>query len=120
MYAGLLSYPETCAKLPNPSNAHLKGENQPLRRVGDPSHRYGSYAYRLPDEAGNYGYWIGYEDPEFAQHKADYAVRKGLGGVAIHDLTYDDVRFIIVHHYSLIPVIDSFYLFAGAGRLYWR
>lgn len=89
---GLLSYPEVCSKLPNPSNAHLKDENQPLRRVGDPTHRQGSYAYRLPDANGNYGFWVGYEDPETAQAKASYVVNKNLGGVAIHDLTHDDFR----------------------------
>lgn len=87
-----MSYPEVCSKLPNPSNAHLKDEHQPLRRVGDPTHRYGSYAYRLPDNNGNYGFWVGYEDPETAQSKASYVVNKNLGGVAIHDLTHDDFR----------------------------
>lgn len=111
-----MSYPEVCSKLPNPSNTHLKGEHQPLRRsgkfsvqrisnkketqnivgnssfIGDPTHRYGSYAYRIPDENGNYGLWVGYEDPESAQSKASYVVNKNLGGVAIHDLTNDDFR----------------------------
>jgi len=76
---GFLSYPEVCSKLPNPSNTHLKGEHQPLRRSGDPTHRYGSYAYRIPDENGNYGLWVGYEDPESAQSKASYVVNKNFG-----------------------------------------
>lgn len=89
---GFLSYPEVCGFLPNPSNGHLKGEHQPLRIQRDPTNRYGTYAYRLPDESGNYGLWVGYEDPETAQSKATYVVRKNLAGVAIHDLGNDDFR----------------------------
>lgn len=36
---GLLSYPEVCAKLSNPNN--LKGADAALRKVTDPSKRYG-------------------------------------------------------------------------------
>lgn len=87
-----MSYPEICTLLPNPSNAHLRGEHQPLRIQRDPAHRYGTYAYRLPDDNGNFGFWIGYEDPETAQNKANYVALKGLAGVAIHDLSNDDFR----------------------------
>jgi len=90
--AGLLSWPEICAKLPNPSNSLLKGDLAPLRKIGDPTKRYGSYAYRLPDGDGYYGLWVGYEDPESAGNKADYVVNKNLGGVCIHDVSYDDFR----------------------------
>jgi len=89
---GFFSYPEVCGLLPNPSNNHLKGEHQPLRIQRDPTHRYGTYAYRLPDESGNYGLWVSYEDPETAQSKASYVVNKNLAGVAIHDLGNDDFR----------------------------
>lgn len=81
-----------CSLLPTPSNAHLKGEHQPLRLARDPTNRYGTYAYRLPDDSGNFGLWVGYEDPEYAQSKATYVVRKHLAGVAIHDLCNDDFR----------------------------
>lgn len=60
--------------------------------LGDPTHRYGSYAYRLADENGEHGLWVGYEDPEASQNKAGYVMTKNLGGVAIHDLTNDDFR----------------------------
>lgn len=90
--AGLLSYPEICAKLPNPSNNNLKGEDAPLRKVGDPTKRFGSYAYRLPDADGNFGVWVGYEDPDTAGNKAGYVRAKGLGGIAIYDLSFDDFR----------------------------
>lgn len=90
--AGLLSYPEICTKLPNPSNNNLKGEDAPLRKVNDPTKRFGTYAYRLPDSDGNFGLWVGYEDPDTAGNKAAYVRTKGLGGVAIVDLGYDDFR----------------------------
>lgn len=90
--AGLLSWPEVCSKLPNPSNQHLKGEQQPLRKVGDPTKRFGTYAYRLPDTDGNYGLWVTYEDPETAANKAEYVTKNGLGGIGIFDLSNDDFR----------------------------
>lgn len=89
---GLYSYPEICAKLTNDQNKNLKGENAPVRKVGDPSKRFGPYGYRLPDSSGNFGIWIGYEDPDSAGNKAAYARAKNLGGVAVMDLTMDDFR----------------------------
>ncbi|GJQ87058.1 hypothetical protein Trydic_g6817 [Trypoxylus dichotomus] len=98
---GLLSYPEVCAKIANPNN--LKGAGSHLRKVGDPTKRYdwkindadkrfGTYAFRLPDENDEGGIWVGYEDPDTAGNKAAYARAKGLGGVAIYDITLDDFR----------------------------
>ncbi|XP_013109445.1 chitinase-like protein Idgf4 [Stomoxys calcitrans] len=89
---GLYSWPEVCAKLPNNANAHLKGADQPLRKVGDPTKRFGNYAYRAADDKGENGIWVGYEDPDTAANKAGYAKAKGLGGVALVDLSYDDFR----------------------------
>lgn len=89
---GILSYPEICAKLPNPSNKDMKGENAPIRKVGDPTKRYGTYAYRIPDSDGKNGLWIGYEDPDTAGNKAAYVRAKNLGGVAIFDMSLDDFR----------------------------
>lgn len=89
---GLLSYSEICSILPNPSNNNLKGENAPLRKVNDPSKRFGAYAYRLPDTDGNFGIWVGYEDPDMAATKAGYVRDKGLGGISINDLSHDDFR----------------------------
>lgn len=42
--AGIYSYPEVCNKLMNPQNKDLKGDNAPLRKVGDPTKRFGSFA----------------------------------------------------------------------------
>ncbi|XP_061400487.1 chitinase-like protein Idgf2 [Musca vetustissima] len=89
---GLLSWPEICGKLPNPSNTFLKGADAPLTRVDDPTRRYGTYAFRLADDHGNHGIWVSYEDPETAANKAIYVHTKGLGGLSMFDLSYDDFR----------------------------
>ncbi|KAF5298457.1 hypothetical protein FQR65_LT01236 [Abscondita terminalis] len=97
---GLLSYEEVCVLLSNPQ--HLQNS---LRKVGDPTgkyanewirsdvtNRYGTYAFKLPDKSGHGGMWVAYEDPLTAENKASYARSKGLGGIAIVDLTLDDFR----------------------------
>jgi chitinase len=89
---GLLTYPEICAKLTNPQNKDLKGENGPIRKVGDPTKRFGTYGFRLPDKDGKHAVWVGYEDPDTAGNKAAYVRAKNLAGVAIFDLTMDDFR----------------------------
>lgn len=88
--AGLYSWPEVCSKLPNPTNQHLKGEQQPLHK--SINKRFGTYAYRLPDSDGKHGLWISYEDPESAANKAEYVTQNGLGGIGIFDLSNDDFR----------------------------
>lgn len=50
------------------------------------------YAFRLPDENGENGIWVGYEDADSVGNKAGYVRAKGLGGVAIVDITLDDFR----------------------------
>lgn len=87
---GLLSYPEVCAKLINPN--HQKGMRPHLRKVTDPSKRFGTYAFRLPDESGEAGLWVSYEDPDTAGQKATYVKSKNLGGVSMVDLSLDDFR----------------------------
>lgn len=89
---GLLSWPEVCAKLPNPANQHLKGADGPLRKVGDPTKRFGNYAYRSADDNNEHGLWVGYDDPDTASNKAMYVKTKGLGGIALVDMSYDDFR----------------------------
>ncbi|XP_063393154.1 chitinase-like protein EN03 isoform X2 [Cydia fagiglandana] len=101
---GILSYPEVCAKLINPN--HQKGMQPHLRKVTDPSkrfelglkkdadlsHVFGTYAFRLPDDNGEGGLWVSYEDPDTAGQKATYVKSKNLGGVSIVDLSMDDFR----------------------------
>ncbi|KAH8411425.1 hypothetical protein KR215_004338, partial [Drosophila sulfurigaster] len=89
---GFYSWPEVCAKLPNQANQHLKGADGPLRKVGDPTKRFGNYAYRSADDKGENGLWVGYEDPDTAALKANFVKTRGLGGVALVDLSYDDFR----------------------------
>lgn len=76
----------------NTQNKDLKGEHAPLRKISDPTKRYGSYAFRLPDENGNHGMWVGFEEPESAGNKASFVRGKGFGGIAIFDLSLDDFR----------------------------
>ncbi|XP_049885039.1 chitinase-like protein EN03 isoform X2 [Pectinophora gossypiella] len=101
---GVLSYPEVCAKLINPN--HQKGMRPHLRKVTDPSkrfekpltkdedlsHIFGTYAFRLPDDSGEPGLWVSYEDPDTAGQKAAYVKSKNLGGISIVDLSMDDFR----------------------------
>ena len=83
---GLLSYAEVCARLTETTVGKV-------HRVSDPSKKYGSYAYLAYNtDTGADGIWIGYEDPDTAGNKASYAKAKGLGGVAIFDLSTDDFR----------------------------
>uniref|UniRef100_A0A182QSI8 GH18 domain-containing protein n=1 Tax=Anopheles farauti TaxID=69004 RepID=A0A182QSI8_9DIPT len=89
---GFYSFSEVCAKLPNPGNANLKGAEYPLRKINDPTKRFGPYAFRIPDENDEHGIWISYEDPESAGNKAAYVKAKGLGGISINDLGTDDFR----------------------------
>ncbi|XP_058057279.1 chitinase-like protein Idgf4 [Anopheles bellator] len=89
---GYYSFGEVCALLPNPANANLKGAEYPLRKINDPTKRFGPYAFRIPDENEEHGIWLSYEDPESAGNKAAYVKAKGLGGISINDLAMDDFR----------------------------
>ncbi|XP_076288904.1 imaginal disc growth factor 4 isoform X2 [Lasioglossum baleicum] len=86
--AGVLSYAEVCTRLTESAVGRL-------RYVNDPSKKYGSYAFQAYDaDTGADGIWVGYENPDTAGNKAAYAKAKGLGGVAIYDLSLDDFRGI--------------------------
>ncbi|XP_049308514.1 chitinase-like protein Idgf5 isoform X3 [Bactrocera dorsalis] len=87
---GLMSWPEICEKLQ--ADKELTGESAPLRKVGDTRQRYGSYAYRSADYYDQNGLWVSYEEPSTAAVKASYVSAKGLGGVALFDLSLDDFR----------------------------
>lgn len=51
----------------------------------------GTYAFKLP-KGDAAGVWVSFEDADTAGTKASYAKAKGLGGVAIMDITLDDFR----------------------------
>ncbi|KAH8282574.1 hypothetical protein KR054_008458 [Drosophila jambulina] len=89
---GLLSYAEICGKLSNPQNQYLKGNDSPLRRITDPTRKFGTIAYRPVDGPITEGIWVSYDDPDTASNKAAYARSINLGGVALFDLSYDDFR----------------------------
>lgn len=86
---GLLSYPEICAKILNPSNRNLLGRDSPLLKASDGN---GSYAFRLPNVDGQHGFWAGFEDVDSIGHKVDFVKEKHLAGVAVADLDLDDFR----------------------------
>ncbi|KAF5298477.1 hypothetical protein FQR65_LT01256 [Abscondita terminalis] len=83
---GLLSFEEVCILLKD------QVLSSSFRKIEDSSGKYGTYAFKPPDKSGNGGMWISYEDPLSAESKVSYARSKGLGGVAIVDLTLDDFR----------------------------
>ncbi|XP_075152628.1 chitinase-like protein Idgf3 [Haematobia irritans] len=89
---GLLTWSEVCLKLPNPSNVAKTGADAPLRRVNDPTKRYGVYAFRAADANGEHGIWVSYDDPDTASNKAAFVRSRGLGGAALFDLSMDDFR----------------------------
>nr|CAD7595854.1 unnamed protein product [Timema genevievae] len=97
---GLLSYPEICALIPNPNQ---RATGHLLRRVTDPSKKLGTYAFRLPDSEGEGGIWVAYEDPETAGDRATYVKNKGLGGVALYDISMDDFRGVC--HGDKYPIL---------------
>lgn len=83
---GVLAYPEVCSLLTERTLGRLV-------RISDPSKKYGVYAYRKYDKKTRTdGIWIGYDDPGTAELKAQYVKSRGLGGVAIYDLSLDDFR----------------------------
>ncbi|CAH1183292.1 unnamed protein product [Phaedon cochleariae] len=101
---GLLSYNEVCTKIATPTEVKagylgkLRKVNDPTKRFeeywntdSDVTKRFGTYAFRLP-KGDTPGLWVSFEDAETAGQKASYAMAKGLGGVAIVDVTLDDFR----------------------------
>ena len=83
---GLLSFGEVCSRF-SENFANLPK----VSRAVDVTKKYGNYGYLAynPETKAD-GIWIGHEDPESAATKALYVNTKGLGGIAIFDLSYDD------------------------------
>uniref|UniRef100_A0A1I8P709 GH18 domain-containing protein n=1 Tax=Stomoxys calcitrans TaxID=35570 RepID=A0A1I8P709_STOCA len=91
--AGLLSWPEICALVNKPATSGTyRGSTAPVIKVFDIDKKYGNYAFRPADQNNEHGIWMSFDDPEFASLKANYARQKGLGGIAVYDLSYDDFR----------------------------
>lgn len=86
---GFLSYPEICKRFPKP-NEKPSSSIISWTCVEDPTKKYGNYAYKSAENGP--GIWISYEDPTMAASKAEYAKEKNLGGVALFDITLDDLR----------------------------
>ena len=51
------------------------------------------------------GLWISFEEPETAAQKANYVKTKGLGGIAIVDMSLDDARGVCDG--SKFPILRS-------------
>ncbi|KAG7212242.1 hypothetical protein KM043_012573 [Ampulex compressa] len=84
---GLLSYAEVCSRLSESAVGRLT-------KVSDQA-KNGSYAFQpYNSDTGADGIWVGFEDPFTASNKVAYATDKGLGGVAVVDLTLDDFKGI--------------------------
>lgn len=82
---GLLSYAEICSRLTESAVGKLRHWHD------SSSKKLGSFAFQ-PYDRQTYaeGIWVGYEDPESARDKAFYVKSKGLGGVALYELSLDD------------------------------
>ncbi|XP_065204793.1 chitinase-like protein EN03 [Planococcus citri] len=84
---GKMAYYELCPILSTEQNP----PSTLLKKVSDNTYRTGSYAYRLAGKDNKpKGIWVSFEEPDVAAKKAYYAKLKGLGGVAIVDLSTDD------------------------------
>lgn len=101
---GLLAYYEICPNLVSVTVA--KSSTTALRKVTDPTFRQGTYAFRLPTD-NNKGLWTSYEDPEVAAKKAQYARLKGLGGVAVVDLSLDDFKGSCDLTHTKFPILKA-------------
>uniref|UniRef100_A0A6P4FDE9 LOW QUALITY PROTEIN: chitinase-like protein Idgf1 n=1 Tax=Drosophila rhopaloa TaxID=1041015 RepID=A0A6P4FDE9_DRORH len=108
---GLLSWPEICSQLSQNSSAQYRGEKAPLRKVTDITQKNGNYALRPADENGDYGIWVSFDDPDFAGVKAGYAKGKGLGGIAVFDLGYDDFQGLCTG--QKFPIVRSIKYYMG-------
>ncbi|XP_013099241.2 chitinase-like protein Idgf1 [Stomoxys calcitrans] len=83
---GSISWTNICFHLP-PQQRH----GVSLSQITD---EYGNYAFRPANKNGTRGYWISFDDPQFAARKAKYVNDKSLGGVAVFDINRDDFKSI--------------------------
>ncbi len=100
---GLLSYFEICPHLVSqPSAAE---SNTLLVRVPDAEQKRGTFAYRAAGSKS--GIWVSYEDPEVAVKKVQYVRNKGLGGVAVVDITLDDFKGTCDKTHTYYPILKA-------------
>lgn len=67
-----------------------------------------AYAYQpYNGQTSTDGIWIGFEDPETAGNKASYVKAKGLGGIAIFDLSTDDFRGTCSPSGDKFPIVKA-------------
>ncbi|KAK9878476.1 hypothetical protein WA026_022118 [Henosepilachna vigintioctopunctata] len=69
-------------------------------------HVLGPYAFQVPGSDFK-GTWISYDNPDYAEAKAIYARNKGLGGMAVNDLSLDDFRGSCA--YEKYPILKTVY-----------
>ncbi|XP_045472531.1 chitinase-like protein Idgf4 [Harmonia axyridis] len=92
--AGKLAYFEICQMVETATKPQIPVPTLPTTSFvieKDTSRRRGPYAFLIP-ESNKKGTWISYSNPEYAAAKGTYAKSKGLGGIAISDLTMDDFK----------------------------
>lgn len=108
--AGLLSYPEICNKIVNPTKISMNTNH--LLTKGGNSARSGVYAFRPVDKNNPEGIWISFEDQSSVGAKATFAKIKDLGGIAVDDITLDDFQgFCTFDKYPLLRAARNGYLF---------
>lgn len=74
-------------RLPNPANIHLTGSDAPLQEFTNFVYEHGAYALNTSIMGGDF---ISYETPEETTCKAKFVQQKGLAGVALFNLEFDD------------------------------
>lgn len=100
---GIMAYYEICPILSTDANP----PSTLLKKVPDNTYRTGTYAYRLPKDSKSKGLWVSFEEPDVAAKKAYYAKLKGLGGVAIFDLSLDDFKGSCDKAQTKFPILTS-------------
>lgn len=89
---GLLAYYEICTNITTVGG---------LKNIKDTSKKTGPFAYKVPQ-------WVGYDDVDSVENKAQYVKIKGLGGIAFYDVSLDDFRgFCSGTRYPLLKTAKS-------------
>nr|UDL18265.1 imaginal disc growth factor [Bemisia tabaci] len=101
---GIFSFYEVCVQLVE------DGFTQSilvLNKVNESQKYSGTYAYRLPTNLSE-GLWVSFDDPESAATKAKYVKEKGLSGMIVHGLVFDDFKGMCRNRYDTsYPILQS-------------